>query len=486
MSFSEKYKKIPVQIKASFWFLVCSVMQRGISVITTPIFTRLLNTEEYGQVGVFNSWLDIVSVFVTLRLYYGVFVQGLVKYEEDKIKYASSMQGLGLTLSIIWTIVYFLFRNYWNELFKLTTTQMLAMMLMIWATGAFRFWAATKRNEFEYRALVIITIIVSVLKPLLGIYLVTHSEDKATARILAIAIVEIAAYSLLFFIQVIRGKQFYSKKYWKHALMFNIPLIPHYLSQTVLNSSDRIMIRNMVGVSEAGIYTLAYNVSKIMSMFNQALTQTLNPWIYQKIKAKQENEIGKMGCFSLLFVGGLNLALIAFAPEILSFFAPEAYHEAIWVIPPVALSVYFQFSYNLFACFEFYFEKTKFIMIASVGGAVLNIILNYVFINIFGYIAAGYTTLFCYMVYAISHYICMKRICSKIDYCKDIYDEKSILMISMAILTSGILLLVTYKNNVIRYIIICISIIIIIFKRRIILDYIKTLISTKRKNQVEL
>ena len=113
-----RYNKIPVQVKASFWFLVCSVMQRGITVITTPIFTRLLSTSDYGQYNVFNSWLDIITIFVTLRLYYDVFVQGLVKYGDDKIKYASSMQGLELTLTLVWTFIYILFRDFWNGIFK--------------------------------------------------------------------------------------------------------------------------------------------------------------------------------------------------------------------------------------------------------------------------------------------------------------------------------------------------------------------------------
>ena len=39
-----------------------------------------------------------------------------------------------------------------------------------------------------------------------------------------------------------QGKKFFSKKYWKYALKFNIPLIPYYLSQVVFNTSDRIMI----------------------------------------------------------------------------------------------------------------------------------------------------------------------------------------------------------------------------------------------------
>lgn len=58
----KKYQGMPVQVKASFWFLICSFLQKGISVLTTPIFTRLLTTVEYGRYNVFNSvWIDGVT-----------------------------------------------------------------------------------------------------------------------------------------------------------------------------------------------------------------------------------------------------------------------------------------------------------------------------------------------------------------------------------------------------------------------------------------
>ena len=79
-----KYKDLPVQMKASLWFLLCAFLQKGVSFFTTPIFTRLLTTEEYGQYSVFNSWYSIVAVFVSLNLSYGVYAQGLVKFEDER------------------------------------------------------------------------------------------------------------------------------------------------------------------------------------------------------------------------------------------------------------------------------------------------------------------------------------------------------------------------------------------------------------------
>ena len=136
---AERYREMPVQIKASFWFLLCSFLQKGISVITTPIFTRLLSTAEYGQYNVFNSWLSIATIFITLNLSYGVYTQGLIKFEDERNVFSSSLQGLTLMLVIGWTIIYALFHEFWNQLFSLTTIQMLLMLTMIWTTAVFGF-----------------------------------------------------------------------------------------------------------------------------------------------------------------------------------------------------------------------------------------------------------------------------------------------------------------------------------------------------------
>lgn len=477
-----KYKNLPIQVKASMWFLICAFLQRGISVLTTPVFTRILSTTEYGQYNVFNSWLGIITVFVSLNLYAGVFAQGIIKYEDDRKKFASSLQGLCITLDIIWTVVYLIFRDSFNKLFGLTTVQMLAMFVMIWATAAYNFWSVDQRVDFKYRKLVLISLGTSIAKPLVGIFLILHAEDKVTARILGLALVEVIAYLGLSISLFVKGKIFYCRKYWKYALSFNIPLIPHYLSQTVLNSADRVMIERMVGASEAGIYSLAYAISCVMTLFNTALEQTLEPWIYKKIKEKKIEDIGPIAYSSFVGIAGVNILLVAFAPEIVKLFAPMEYYDAIWIIPPVAASTYFLFMYSFFASFEFYFEKTKFVSIATMCGAVVNVILNYFFIKIFGYIAAGYTTLLCYFLYAFCHYMCMIKLCSKEFKGRKPYSEKMIFLITILFLGLIALFLISYNFVILRiFLIIGVFLFIFLFRRRI-LKEVKSLLS--KKNEV--
>ena len=55
----KKYNDIPIAAKATIWFIFCSVTQKCISLMTTPIFTRIMSTTQYGQFSVYNSWLQI-------------------------------------------------------------------------------------------------------------------------------------------------------------------------------------------------------------------------------------------------------------------------------------------------------------------------------------------------------------------------------------------------------------------------------------------
>lgn len=134
-----KYKNLPVQMKASFWFLICAFLQKGISMLTTPIFTRLLTTVEYGQFNVFTSWLGIITIFVSLNLSYGVYTQGLIKFNEERNAFTSSLQSLTTVLVVFWIVIYLVFHDIWNEIFSLSTVQMLALLIMIWTSSIFGF-----------------------------------------------------------------------------------------------------------------------------------------------------------------------------------------------------------------------------------------------------------------------------------------------------------------------------------------------------------
>jgi peptidoglycan biosynthesis protein MviN/MurJ (putative lipid II flippase) len=131
--------------------------------------------------------------------------------------------------------------------------------------------------------------------------------------------------------------------------------------------------------------------------------------------------------------------------------------------------------------FEFYYEKTRLVMIATTTSAVLNIILNYIFIGIFGYTAAGYTTLACYIIYASFHYLFMRKICNDYLDGEQPYKLNIILGITGVFLLCGFLFLLTYNHPVIRYSILVILIAAMIIKRNTIITFLKNMLALKKE-----
>lgn len=151
-AFLQKYKLMSAPAKAGLWFTICGFIQKGISFVTVPIFTRLLTTAQYGTVSVYNSWLSLVSIFCTLNLFYGGFNNGMLDYEDRRDEYVSAVQGLITFITIAWVGVYIVVRPLWNSLFEMNTTLVLVMFAEILATAALSLWSARERYEFKYKS----------------------------------------------------------------------------------------------------------------------------------------------------------------------------------------------------------------------------------------------------------------------------------------------------------------------------------------------
>ena len=167
-------------------------------------------------------------------------------------------------------------------------------------------------------------------------------------------------------------------------------------------------------------------------------------------------------------MAGLICVFMLFGPEIITIFVAPEYKVAKWIFPPVAASVFFTFIYLFYVNVEFYYEKTQYVMFVSVLGAVLNIVLNLIFIKKFGYIAAGYTTVFSYIAFCIFHYFLYRYILKKQNM-SNIYNNLFFILIGFVVLLFMGICLLLYKFNIIRYIVIaviCISA--VIFRKKLI------------------
>ena len=335
--FKKKFRQIPLTVKVSMSYAICSILQKCLSFITLPLFTRLLTTEQYGQYTIYSSWSGILMIFLTLNLAYGSFQTAMAKYDDRRNEYISSIQGICLLLSAIFLIVYLPFRKQWNILFELPTFFVLLMTSEIFFSTSTSLWMGKNRFEFKYKSVISITLLTSVLSPLIAYLLVCATQEKGYARILGYAGTNIVVGIIIFCLNIVKGKKLFNKEFWKYALSFNIPLLAYYLSQVVFNQSDRIMISHITGSSDAAMYGVAYNLAMIMTFVLNAINGSYVPWLYGKIKQGKAEENKSISLILVILMGLIILGVIWYAPEIIIIMAGEKYASAIYV---VAAAVY--------------------------------------------------------------------------------------------------------------------------------------------------
>lgn len=465
----QKYKQTPLQARASVWYTLCNILQKGISFFIIPIYVRILTTAEYGAYSVFQSWRDVLIILATLNLYAGVFTKAMVDYDNDRDRYTSCMQGLSTILTAVLFVVYLPLSGMWNRLLQMETTTVLLLFAYFVFYPALTFWTVRQRVENKYVKMVAVTMLVSVLTPLISVILLFTTPLREKAVIWGYLIVQSGVGAFFYVMQFIRGKCVYHKEYWIKALKFNVPLIPHYLSLIVLGQADRIMIQSYCGSDKAGIYNLAYQIAVLMQVVTNAISSTLVPWSYEQLKNRSIHALKSAATKLCMLVGIMTFAVILVAPEIIAIVGTEEYKDAVWIVPSVAISVHFTFCYSLFSTVPFYFGATSYIMFASLIGAVLNIILNAIFIPVFGFTAAGYTTLACYFAFMIMHYVFMR-----ITYRKEldgtgVYDNRLIFLSCFVLCILGGICMALYRGWIVRYLIlIAIALIAVVMRKQII------------------
>lgn len=446
-----RWNGIPVQVKASVSYTVCSILQKGLSFLTLPIFTRLLTQEQYGQYSVYASWSSMLTIFITLYLSAGSLSKALVEYEDKRKEYIASIGNICVALAAVFMGIYLPFRQHWNKLFGLPTAIICLMVAEILGQFALSCWYREKQFQYKYKSVIAMTLATAVAMPALALFLISRSGEKGYARIAGYAAVTICVGTILYITSLARGKGGVNKKFWRYALRFNIPLIPYYLSQVIFNQSDRIMISHMCGMDKAGLYGLSHNLAMLLNFVLTAINDSYVPWFYGRIKEGKESENRSAATGIALLVAFLLMGIISLAPEIILVMAGPAYTEAVWVVPPITMSILLLFYSQLFINVEFYYEAKTLLVWGSIGAAALNIVLNALLIPVFGYVAAGYTTLASYLVFAAANYFTMRVVARKNQFSMDAFDLRALIWLFIGFAALSFTAMALYNLPLIRY-----------------------------------
>lgn len=448
-----KFIYIPIQAKASIAFVMCNIIQRTISFLTTPLFTRLLTTAQYGQFSLFQSWYSLIEIFATLSLFNAPFNNGMIEYKSRQEEFISSMQGLSTVATAVVMAIVITGWNFWQRIIQLPFTVVLLLFLQMFLYPAFLFWSAGQRYRFKYKSLVAFTIIIAFFVSFLSCLAIifnNYQEYNGLIRIATSVFIQ-STFGLGFYIyNFSQGKILFEKEYWKSAIVFSVPLIPHYLANIILGQIDRIMIANYANDSQVAIYSLAIQISLLMNFINTAIWSSLTPWIYQTIGKEREKDIGWIANILSFLMCAFILFSSFLAPEIIRILGSEEYIDGMWLIAPVSITVLLRFIYGFFSVIEFYYGYSYYATITSVIGALINVGLNAIFIPKYGYKYAGYTTLFCYVLMTILHYFFMKHTLKRKKITNNIYNNATFFFIILFAFIVSAFCYLLYSTTVTR------------------------------------
>ena len=444
-------------LKAGIWYTVGNYLLKGLTFLTLPIFARLLSKADYGQYSIFTTYEMILYIIIGFAIHTS-YKNAFYKYKglEDSKEYNSYISATMLLLigsAIIWLFLSLFLNQQLSRWMNLDGGCIPLLVVFSSSSAVITCYNTDASIRYEYKRFLQVSFFNALTSIVLSIVLIlfVFKNEKYLGRIIGSTVpyAFVAIAIVIHYMKQARPNDTKAKLSW--GVHYSLPIIPHGLSQIILNQFDRIMIMNMVGSAMAGVYSFAYNVYMIITVTASSIDNVWAPWLYERRNEDAFDRIKKVSSWYFMLLLLLCVIVSLASPELVLFFGGNKYKEAVYCVVPIVTSGFFAFSYNIPASIEYYHEKTKGIAAATISAALINIVMNYLFIKRFGYIAAAYTTLFTYFLY-FSFHMFMAYIIEK----KMMFNAKIVLISSIIVVANNFLTLRLVECRRIRYMLILI------------------------------
>lgn len=395
--------KSSLLFKNTVIYTLLQMINKGIPFFLLPILTHYLSASDYGMISIYNAFLGAVSVFI------GLSTSGIVSINYFKLTRSELKDSIGnifnlliLTTFIAFCIIY-IFSEFIYTKINLPITWMyvaVIVALMQVLTGInLTIW----RSEQRAKPFALYEISITMLNVIISILLVVILLYGWEGRVIGTSSAAIIFGMLSIYIIYKRDYLNFNFNIYhlKDILKFGIPLIPHNLALWMRSGIDIFLITTILGLSQTGVYTVAFQLSSIISMLVFSFHNAYSPHVYQKLRNITYLEKLKIVRFTYLYfvciillVFLLNLIFEITLPYLVS----DSFYGADEFIFNISLSFAFQGMYLMVGLFIFYVKKTHLLSYVTISTSILHVILSYILINVYGAIGATYASLTSFFV----------------------------------------------------------------------------------------
>jgi len=385
-------------------------MVKVAQVLALPIITPFLSPKDYGVFGLITAVVGAISVLSTLGL---------------NIVLANSFTRSPHQYKWLWRQVYG-FLNIWNYIYAVLLAvivfffipveakeQTFAILLLnvipvilfapSTAIGNLYYQLSQKPFQIAFRS-----VLIGILTVILNVYFIKYLKMGYMGWFWANAIAQLL-YQFSYFIPLnysIGIKPIYNFKRSTilKQLKICLPTIPHYYSNYLLTSFDKVIMKFLgVPVVTIGKYNAAQVPGNLLASATYAANQAVSPLLLQAYKANDRATERKLNFIVTIIFLTFTSILCLFLKELLPFVIKSKGLEDIY---PIALIIIMAYNYRpMYVAANnrlFYVEKTKALLKVTTTAAGISILMNFIFIYLFGSMAAAITLFisFMYMGYS--------------------------------------------------------------------------------------
>lgn len=448
-------------LRAGTIYTIANVLLKGISFFTIPLFIRLLTPEEFGRYSVFISFEAVIFMFSGLTLHASI-KNACYDKKEDYDTYIQNCVYVDFFNSIIIAILANIICLFWSKEIDLGYTEVNLLTLSGFCSAITAIYGSKLVMEYkagDYAFMSFLSIITGIVLSVVFIF-TFFDFNHYLGRIVGLVAGHLVAAVYVLFKIFKNGFSLIKFDYWKYGLKISVPIIPHGLSQVILSSANRIMIKYLYNAVQAGIFSFTYTISMVPQILFQSVASVWEPWFFERMHQNDLKQIRQKSTLFCLLISFVFVSMSCITPEIVKILATDEYIDAIDISIIVLIGCYFATLYNIPCEVEYFYKKTKHIATSTLVCAIINVGLNLILMQYYSYKVAAYVTLFAYLLYFLFHMYMSYYICKKWVF--DVPLMSVIIIVSIVVMLSSLL----FMNMFIIRISILLILMLLLFMKR--------------------
>lgn len=390
------------------------IISKIIPLIMVPIVTRLMpNTDYYGISDLSNTVVQFGSAIAVMGMYDAMYRMFFEKEEES---YKKSVCSTAMVFTFITSIVVFalmiickdmIAQYFFNDKQYAYVVYLSAMATLVGATNSIISAPTRMQNKRK------VFLVTNTISPLLS-YSISIPMLIAGYYVIALPLAAVISGLTMEIIFGVMNREWFDSrrfegKLLKELLVIAIPLLPNFLIYWVFNSSDKVMITNLISVGAAGIYSVG---SKLGHCSQLIYTAFAGGWQYFAFYTMRERNQVKSNSMIFEYLGIISFIATAFICAwsylIFKLLFTEQYLNGYIIAPYLFLAPLLQMLFQVAGNQFLVIKKTWPNMVILLTGAIVNILINWTLIPILGIEGAAIATLIGYIV---SDAICVIVLC---------------------------------------------------------------------------